>query len=169
MSNLQSPETYSVSTSSIKALTGTNWGQQKETILVTYKSVIRSLFMHAAPIFFPNISPSLIQKLKAIQNSAVLIATGCVKMASVEHLHEETEMLHVQDHLSLIWSQYLTRALQPDNPSHSVVTSPSVIRNLIQTLQSRFLHCVATYISSGILPLSNYGGPFILNLESLRS
>ena len=50
----------------LKALTGTNWGQQKESIRITYKSLIRSLFIYAAPIWFPNTSPSLIQKLQAI-------------------------------------------------------------------------------------------------------
>ena len=45
-------------------LTGTNWSQQKKTILITYKSLIRSLFMYAAPIWFPNTSLSLIQKLQ---------------------------------------------------------------------------------------------------------
>ena len=57
-------------------------------------------------------------------DSALRIATGCVKMASIDHLHEETEMLPVQDHLSLICSQHIARALQPTNPSNSVVTSP---------------------------------------------
>jgi len=109
----------------LKALTGTNWGQQKETILITYKSLIRSLFMYAAPIWFPNTSPSLVQKLQTIQNSALRIATGCVRMASIDDLHEETEMLPVQEHLSLIFSQYLARVLQSTNPSHDVVTSPS--------------------------------------------
>ena len=66
-------------------------------------------------------------------------------------------MLLVQDHLSLICSQYLARALQSNNPSHSVVTSPSGSRNMKQTLQSRFLHCVAPHLSSGILPSTNYG------------
>ena len=33
-------------------------------------------------------------------------------------------MLPVQDHLSLICSQYLARALQPNNPSHNLATSP---------------------------------------------
>jgi len=86
--------------------------------------------MYAAPIWFHNTSPSHIQKLQTIQNSALRIATGCVKMTSVDHLHEETEMLHVKDHLSLISFQYLARALQPKNPSHSVVTSPSGSRNM---------------------------------------
>ena len=39
-------------------------------------------------------------------------------------------MFPVQDHFSPIFSQYLTRAFQPNNPSHSVVvTSLSGIRN----------------------------------------
>ena len=41
-----------------KALAGTNWRQQKETL--------------------------------TIQNSDLCLATGCVKMTSIDHLHEET-------------------------------------------------------------------------------
>ena len=99
----------------LMALTGTNWGQQKETIIITYNSFIQSLFMYAAPIWFPSTSPSHIQKLQTIQNSALRIATGCVKITSIDDLHEETEMLTDQDHLSLISFQYLDRALQPNN------------------------------------------------------
>ena len=80
-------------------------------------SLIRYLFMDEAPIRLPKISPSLIQKLQTIQNSTLRIATGCVKMTSIDHLHEETEMLPVQDHFSLI-------SYQPNNYFHSVVTSP---------------------------------------------
>ena len=78
-------------------------------------------------------------------------------MASIDHLHEETEMLPVQDHLSLIFSQHLARAFQPTNPSRSVVTSPSGSRDMKQTLQSRFLHYVAPHLSSGIFPHTDYG------------
>ena len=84
----------------LRTLAGTtNWGQQKETILITYMSLILSLFMYAAPIWFLNTSPSDIQKLQAIQTFALCIATGCVKMASIDHLHEETKRLPVQNHL----------------------------------------------------------------------
>ena len=38
-------------------LIGTNWGEQKETILIISMSIIRSLFMHTAPIWFPITSP----------------------------------------------------------------------------------------------------------------
>ena len=42
------------------------------------------------------------------------------------------------------------------NPSHTVVTTFSGIRNMKQSLQSRFLHSVAPYLSSGILPPTDY-------------
>ena len=60
--------------------------------------------MYAAPIWFPNTSPFLIQKLQTIQNFALRIATSSVKMISIDHLYEETEMIPVQDHLPLISS-----------------------------------------------------------------
>ena len=104
-----------------------------------------SLFMDAALIWFPNTSSSLIKKILSIQISALCIATGCVKMISIHHLHEETKMLPIQDYLSLFCSQYLARALQPNNPSRSIVTSLSGIGNMKQIHQSRFFHCVAPY------------------------
>ena len=58
-------------------------------------------------------------------------------------------MLPVQDHVSLINSQYLARNLQRIDLSHSVVTSPSGSKNMKQTFQSRILHCVAPYLMSG--------------------
>ena len=88
--------------------------------------------------------------------SAHCIATGYVRMTSIDHLHEEAKIFPVQDHLFLISSQYLARAIQPNNPFHNVVAYPSGIRNMKQTLQSRFLHCVAPYLSSGIRPPTDY-------------
>ena len=104
--------------------------QQKETILITYKSLIRSIYMNAAPIWFTNTSSFLAQKVQAVPNSALRVATGCVKMTSINHLHEETKMLHFHDHFSLISSQHLARTLQSNNPSHIIVTSPSGIRGM---------------------------------------
>ena len=60
------------------------------------------MFLHATPIWYPNTSPSNIAKLQVIQNQALRIATGCVKMTPIGHLHTETKTLPVNDHLSLI-------------------------------------------------------------------
>ena len=53
-------------TNILKAVTGTNSYQQKETKFITHMSLNRSLFMYVAPIWFPNTSPSFIQKLQTI-------------------------------------------------------------------------------------------------------
>ena len=111
-------------------------------MLITYMSLIWSFSMNPAPIWFPKTSPFLIQKLNNIQNSTLRIATGRARIASIDHLRVETAMLPVKDHLYLISSQYLARTVQTNKPFHSVVTSPSDIRNMKQALQSRFLHCV---------------------------
>ena len=96
----------------LKSLAGSNWGQQKETIVITFKSLIKSIFTYAAPIWLPNASSSAIAKLQSIQNSALRIATGSHKMASVSHLHSETEVLPVTNHLSLLCSQSLAGSLR---------------------------------------------------------
>ena len=60
-------------------------------------------------------------------------------------------------YLSIICSQYLTRAFQATNPPHDIVTSPSASTDMKQTFQSRFLQVVASHLSSGILPPAKYG------------
>ena len=135
----------------LKALTGTNWGQEKETLLITFKSLIRSLWTYAAPIWYPNASNTAINKLQIQQNKALRIATGCVKMSSISHLHAESKVLPIKDHLTLLCSQFLTKSLQPSHPSYSTVTAPSGPRDKKQTLQSKFLNVVAPYLSNGII------------------
>ena len=56
----------------LKQFTGTDWGQQKETILVTFKYLIGSLFTYAAPVRFPNISHSSIAKLQTSASPLVV-------------------------------------------------------------------------------------------------
>ena len=99
--------------------------------------------MYSAPIWLPTPHHSLFRNSKLSKT-----------------VPSETKILPVQDHPSLISSPNHAGDFQPNNPSHDVVTSLSVIRrNLQQTLQSRFLHCVAPYLSNGILPPLIIGPP----------
>ena len=86
---------------------GTNWGQQKETLLMTYKSLGRSIATYAAPVWSTNASESNIGKIQRAQNEALMIITCSCKMSSIDHLHSETKMLQVEDHLNLLSVQYL--------------------------------------------------------------
>ena len=132
-----------------QALTGNDEVAKKKPYLTPITPLSDSFSCIQLP--FDSLSPHVrYSETPNYPRLTVRIATGCFKMASVDHLHEETKMLPVQDHLSLISSQYLARALQPNNPSHSVVTSRSGIRNKKQSVQSQFLYCVAPYLSSDI-------------------
>ena len=135
----------------LKLLTGTDWGQQKETILATFKSLIGSLFTYAAPIWFPNTSESSIAKLQSVQNSALRIATGCVRMTPVDHLHTEAKILKVDEHLKMLCSQFLATCLQPNHASFPIVTADSGPRRKKQSLQMGFSDQVNDLLVDGCI------------------
>ena len=83
----------------LKALTGTNWGQLKETLLLTYKALGRSIANYAEPVWSTNASDTSLEKIQCTQNEALRIITGSHKMSSIDHLYSETKMILVKDHL----------------------------------------------------------------------
>ena len=145
-------------TNVLRALTGTRWGQQMETIVITYKSLISSLFTYLAPVWLPHISATNLQKLQVAQNNCLRAATGCVRGTSIHHLHEETKVLPVADHLSLISAQFLAGAMQRDHPSHNVASCEPAPgqRNMRETLRSYCSDRVEPYLESGVLPRGTY-------------
>ena len=121
----------------LKALTGTTWGQDKETILLTYKAIIKPIISYAAPIWFPTTSRTNIAKLQRIQNQALRTASGSIMMSDIQHLHSETEILPLAEHLSMLCSQFLVSALRPSHPSFDLVTldpGPRPRKPLLQTI-----------------------------------
>ena len=54
----------------IKALTATGWGKQKETLMATYKAVMRPALEYASSVWSPIASSTSINKLQVMQNAA---------------------------------------------------------------------------------------------------
>ena len=106
----------------LKAFAGTNWGQQKETLLLIYKALGRSIANYAAPVWSTNSSDTSLEKIQRTHNEALRIITGSHKMLSIDHLHRETKMLLVKDHLNLLSAQYLVHCLDTDNVCHHITT-----------------------------------------------
>ena len=140
----------------LKALTGTSWGQKKEIILMTYKSIIAPVMHYAAPIWMPNISNTSLAKLQIIQNKALRIATGCYTASSADHVHHETKTLPMSEHLSLLSTQFLANALKPLHVSHAVVTTPLGPWRMKETLQSKFCDAVSPFLTDGVIPPASY-------------
>ena len=106
--------------------------------MATFKSLVGSILTYATPVWFRNTSETSINRLQLIQNSSLHIATGCVRMTPIDHLHAETEVLKVDEHLKMLWSQYLAACLQPDHASFSIVNADSGLRRKNATLQRGF-------------------------------
>ena len=89
----------------IKALTATGCDKQKETLLATYKAVMRLALEYAYSIWSP-LASSRINKLQVMQNAALRTATTCTQDTNIQHLHDKTLILPIHEHLQLQASQY---------------------------------------------------------------
>ena len=126
----------------LKALAGTSWRQQKETLPMTYKAVGRSIINYAAPVWSPNLHDTNYRKIQYTQNGALRIVTGCHKMSSIDHLHTAAEMLKVKEHSELLSAQYLARCLAPGNVCHPITTRAIPERQMKETLYTRHRNTV---------------------------
>ena len=126
----------------LKALAGTSWGQQKETLLMTYKAVGRSIINYATPVWSPNLHDINYRKIQYTHNEALRIATGCHKISSIDHLHTEAEILKVKEHSKLLSAQYLARCLEPGNVCHPITTRATPERQMKETLYTRHRNTV---------------------------
>ena len=106
----------------IKALTGTTWGLQKETLVATYKAVMRTTLEYASSIWSPMTSPTSINKLQVMQNAALRACTGCTHDTNIQHLHDETNIFPIQKHLQLHASQVTQKAQYPSHPLYRYTT-----------------------------------------------
>ena len=110
----------------LKALSSTKEGQDKETLLATYKAIGRSLIDYAAPVWSTNASLTSFKKLQTAQNAALRIALGVPKMAHEDHLHTETKILKVQEHTEMLAAQYLAKCYDPQHACHDLSLAPDL-------------------------------------------
>ena len=96
----------------IKTLTVTGWGKQNETLMDTYKAVMRPALEYASSIWSPLASSTSINKLQVMQTAALRTATGCTQDTNIQHLHDETLTLPIREHLQLHASKYKLKILQ---------------------------------------------------------
>ena len=123
-----------------KALAGTNLGQQKGTLLLTYKALGRSIANYTAPVWSRNASDT--------HNEALRIITGSHKMSSIDHLHRETKMLLVKNHLNLLSEQYLVHCPDTENVCHHITTMDHPPREMKETLFTRHNQTVVPLLSN---------------------
>ena len=58
-------------------------------------------------------------------------------MSSIDHLHSETEIIQVEDHLNLLSAQYLVQCLDTENVCHHITKMDLPPREMKETIFSR--------------------------------
>ena len=137
----------------LRALADSSFGHDKECLTQTFKALIRPFFDYAAPIVYPNYSPTSIHRLQLIQNKCLRLITGSHNASSIDHLHSETQIIPVGRHLHMLSAQYLARALNPSHPSHHLVVTPPPPgqRKLKETLRSKCIDSVRPFLQDGVV------------------
>ena len=142
----------------LRALADTSFGKDKECLLATFKSLIRPIIDYAAPIIYPNLSPTSLLRLQRVQNRGLRLVLGCHSASSVDHLHVESQILPVEKHLRLLSSQYLARALQTHHPSYEFAVLGQGPRNMKQTLRSKCFADVEPFLVDGAIRAQDFKG-----------
>ena len=118
----------------LNALAGSSWGHENETLLLTYNALGKYIASYAAPLWKTNASDLSFKKIHTAQNVALRTATGAHKMASINHLHQESLTLKVKDHSDMFSAQYLANCLEED---HVLLLWHHNSRAMKETLHSR--------------------------------
>ena len=132
----------------LKSLAGTNWEQKKETLLMTYIALGRSIANYPAPVWCINASGSNINKIQRAPNGSLRIITGSHNMSSIDHLHSETEMLQVEDHPNLMSAQYMVQCLDTENVCHLISKMDLPPREMKETIFIRHNQTVLPLLAS---------------------
>lgn len=118
----------------MRALSGTDWGHQKELLMMTYKAIARPILDYAAPIWSHAISKTNQGKLQVAQNAALRIVTGCHSAAHSHHLHQEAHILPVREHHHLLTAGFAICSEDVHHPCHSILTEPTPPRRMKSSL-----------------------------------
>jgi hypothetical protein len=90
----------------MKAVSGSDWGNDKETLLMTFNCIVGSVFDFGAPVYFPNCKPTNVAKIQSVQNAGMHLTTGCHRATSISHLHAECKMIPVAKRLAMLSTQF---------------------------------------------------------------
>ena len=91
-------------------------------IMAAYKAVMRPVLEYASSIWSPLASSTSINKLQVIQHAALRTATGCTQDTNIKHLHDETLILSIHEHIQLHASQYKLKAQHTSHTLHEHTT-----------------------------------------------
>lgn len=126
----------------LKFLRGTWWGTDPQTLLMIYKSYIRSIIDYAGFIYFPW-KKTETKKLEKVQHSAIRLALGYRMSTPLNVLLGESKLQTLADRVKYLGSNFIIKALSHwENPLCEIINDRSfkrkkTMRNLYRRQQNR--------------------------------
>jgi hypothetical protein len=111
----------------MKALSGRDWGLQKEDLRVLFKVCIGAVATYCAPAYLANAASTYRNQLQIAQNAGARVITGCTKDTPTDLLNNEAGLLPIDQYMALATACALDRALRlpEDNPTQGTAKSSS--------------------------------------------
>ena len=135
----------------LRQLTGTTFGQHKESLTLVFKQYMRSVMDYASPSWHSTLSNTQLNKLQTTQNTALKIILGSTQTTPTEHLHTEAKMLTIKQHLDMRGTQFLASVINNiDSPCHYLHDHPPSPRQIKNTPKRHYTNILDT-----ILPPAN--------------
>ena len=122
----------------LRALANTTYGHSKESITTLYKQFIRPILTYAHPAWHTDLAQTHSNTLQRTQNMALRIATGCTKSTPIDHLHEETRVLPLAQHMNMTGVQFFAGTANPEHPCHRLQAPLQTRRSLHNTPASHY-------------------------------
>ena len=132
----------------LKALAGSTWGCDKETVLTAYQEIGHSILSYCCPVWVPSHRDTNWSQLQRAQNSALRTTTGCLKIVDIAELHQEAQELPICQHNEQISLQFSMACHLPQHPCHQFChrppdDQPEQRRSLIGRSKPNIQQCLA--------------------------
>ncbi|XP_017491780.1 PREDICTED: uncharacterized protein LOC108379925 [Rhagoletis zephyria] len=128
----------------LQSLAGSTCGADKETLLTTYKAIGRSVANYAPPVWTAGTSDTQWRNLQKCQNAALRTATGCHLMSSEHHLHQESQMLALKEHNTLLSKQFLVGCHRGNHPNNALLRTHALHAGKVHTTPNTSSHAPLT-------------------------
>ena len=122
----------------MKALSNSSWGEDRETLKVTFKAINESVMAYAAPVWFPNLSRTRSEEIQRTQNQALRSVTGCLQMTDINDLHNEAEVLPFKEHSDMLCKQFSIKCLNRSRPNFHLAEENRPPRNIRPSFMDKY-------------------------------
>uniref|UniRef100_A0A8R1DI27 Reverse transcriptase domain-containing protein n=1 Tax=Caenorhabditis japonica TaxID=281687 RepID=A0A8R1DI27_CAEJA len=107
----------------LRALSGASWGSSKETMLKTFKAIIKPLATYAGPAWHQLMSDTQMAKLERQYIGGLKACCGLTKDTPKELVYYETKMMPLKEELELGSEQFAISAMRtPGHPAKDLHT-----------------------------------------------